>query len=192
MVRKRPDEKISQVNRYRAVHDDMNGNLSSSGAGSLHDQPSDDAATRDGSRLTILLADNDPASRRSLAESLARFHCLVLEYSTGIQALEAAACEEPDAIVLSTRLPDTDGLSAIADLRSTSETAGLPVVALAPAATAEERDEYLAAGVAGFFTKPASGTEVHWAILRALQGNLQKSTSPAVEPEADLPEAASF
>jgi len=169
----------------------MNGNLSSSGAGSFHGQPSD-AATGDGSRLTILLADNDPTSRRSLAESLSRFHCLVLECSTGIQALEAAACEEPDAIVLSTRLPDTDGLSAIADLRSTSETANLPVVALASAATAEERDEYLAAGVAGFFTKPASGTEVHWAILRALQGNLQKSTSPAAEPEADLPEAASF
>ena len=169
----------------------MNGNLSPSGASSIQDQPSD-AVAANGSRLTIILADNDPASRRSLAESLSRFHCLVLEYSTGIEALEAAACEEPDALVLSTRLPDTDGLNAIADLRSSPETSTLPVVALAPAATIEERDEYLAAGVAGFFAKPASGTEVHWAILRALQGNLQQAASPATEPEADLPEAASF
>lgn len=169
----------------------MNGNLSPSGASSIQDQASD-AAAANGSRLTIILADNDPTSRRSLAESLSRFHCLVLEYSTGIEALEAAACEEPDALVLSTRLPDTDGLNAIADLRSSPETSTLPVVALAPAATIEERDEYLAAGVAGFFAKPASGTEVHWAILRALQGNLQQAASPATEPEADLPEAASF
>jgi CheY-like chemotaxis protein len=169
----------------------MNGNLSPVGASSPHVQPSD-AAASNGSRLTIILADNDPATRRTLAESLSRFHCLVLEYSTGVEALEAAACEEPDALVLSTRLPDTDGLSAIADLRSTSETTTLPVVALAPAAAIEEREEYLAAGVAGFFAKPASGTEVHWAILRALQGNLQQTASPATEPEADLPEAASF
>lgn len=169
----------------------MNGNLSPFGASSVHVQPSDDAASN-GSRLTIILADNDPATRRTLAESLSRFHCLVLEYSTGIEALEAAACEEPDALVISTRLPDTDGLNAIADLRSSPETSTLPVVVLAPAATIEERDEYLAAGVAGFFAKPASGTEVHWAILRALQGNLQQAASPATEPEAGLPEAASF
>lgn len=162
----------------------MNGNLSPSGA------PSVKASTTEKNRLTILIADNDSSTRRSLAESLSRFHCTVFQYSTGIEALEAAACEEPDAIILSTRLPDTDGLTAIADLRAEPTTATLPVVAISTTALAEEREDYLAAGVAGFFTKPASATEIHWAILCALQGHL--SEAAAAEPDGELPEAASF
>lgn len=166
----------------------MNGHLSPSGAASIIDLATGDS-TPGRSQLTIILADNDPTSRRALAQSLSKFHCRVLEYPTGVEALEAAACEEPDAIILSTRLPDTDGMNALADLRSTSETACLPVILLATAALEEERAEYLAAGAAGFFTKPAQATEIHWAILRALQNALNEA-SPG--EEAELPDAASF
>lgn len=166
----------------------MNGNLSPSGASSAPASTAEPTSTEK-NQLTILIADNDSSMRRSLAESLSRFHCTVFQYSTGIEALEAAACEEPDAIILSTRLPDTDGLAAIADLRSEPPTAKLPVVAISTTALAEEREDYLGAGVAGFFIKPASATEIHWAILRALQGGLNEATA---ESDEDLPEAASF
>lgn len=166
----------------------MNGNLSPSGATSAQASTAD-RTSAEKNQLTILIADNDSSTRHALAKSLSRFHCTVFEYATGIEMLEAAACEEPDAIILSTRLPDTDGLSAIADLRNDAGTSSLPVIALSTTALAEEREEYLAAGAAGFFIKPASATEVHWAILRALQSGLNDA---AAEPDENLPEAASF
>lgn len=166
----------------------MNGNLSPSGANSNRACTSDPTSPAQ-SRLVLILADADPSSRSSLAQRLSQFHCTVLEYGTGIEAIEAAGCEKPDAVLLGTRLPDTDGLDAIADLKSNPETARLPVIALAPAALGHERAEYLAAGAAAFFTRPAGATEIHWAVLRALQGMLDDATPEANDP---LPDAVSF
>ena len=138
--------------------------------------------------VTVILADNDHISRSSLAEGLGRLNCLMLEYSTGIEAIEAAECEEVDVIVLGTRLPDTDGLSAIADLRSNIATAKLPIIALASAALREERMDYLEAGAAAFVTKPTNTEALHQLILKALNGWREESE---IEIEAfDLPEAA--
>lgn len=166
----------------------MNGKLSPSGANSTRTRPYDPVSPAP-SRLIVILAEADPASRSTLAQRLSQFHCTVLEYATGVEAIEAAGSEGPDAIILGTRLPDTDGLSAIADLKSNVETARLPVIALAPAALGHERADYLAAGAAAFFTKPAGATEIHWAVLRALQGMLEDAST---DTDLPLPDAASF
>lgn len=138
--------------------------------------------------ITVIIADNDPASRRSLAEGLERLNCMALEYSTGIEAIEAAECEDADVILLSTRLPDTDGLNAIDDLKSNLATATLPIIAFAPAALGDERANYLEAGAAAFVTKPTGADELHRLILKTLSGWREETE---VE-EQDLPEAASF
>lgn len=187
-IRKRPDKKNPHGILRLPDAAGMNGNLSPSGATSIQADATD-TTSAETNQLTILIADNDSSTRRKLAESLSRFHCTVLEFSTGIEAIESAVAEKPDAMIISTRLPDTDGLNAIADLRSEAGTANLPIVVLSTSALADERSRYLAAGAAGFFVKPASATEVHWAILLALQGSLNQTTG---EPEENLPEAASF
>ena len=138
--------------------------------------------------VTVIIADNDPTSRRSLAEGLERMNCVVREYSTGIEAIEAAECEDADVILLSTRLPDTDGLNAIADLKSNLATATLPIIALAPAALGDERANYLEAGAAAFVTKPTSADELHQLILKTLSGWREENEAK----ELDLPDAASF
>ena len=138
--------------------------------------------------ITVIIADNDPASRRSLAEGLERLNCMALEYSTGIEAIEAAECEDADIILLSTRLPDTDGLNAIDDLKSNLATATLPIIALAPAALGDERANYLEAGAAALVTKPTNAGELHQLILKILSG--WREETEAQEP--DLQNAASF
>ena len=138
--------------------------------------------------ITVIIADNDPASRRSLAEGLERLNCMALEYSTGIEAIEAAECEDADVILLSTRLPDTDGLNAIDDLKSNLATATLPIIAFAPAALGDERANYLEAGAAAFVTKPTSADELHQLILKTLSGWREENEAK----ELDLPDAASF
>ena len=136
--------------------------------------------------VTVIIADNDRASRSALADGLGRLNCVVLEYSTGIEAIEAAECEEPDILIISTRLPDTDGLDAIADLKSNIATATLPIIAVAPAALVDERADYLEAGAAAFSCKPASADELHSLILKALTGWREECEAE----EQNLPNAA--
>ena len=156
-------------------------------APSAHSQ-SFESTARAENFITVIIADNDPASRRSLAEGLERLNCMALEYSTGIEAIEAAECEDADVILLSTRLPDTDGLNAIDDLKSNLATATLPIIAFAPAALGDERANYLEAGAAAFVTKPTNADELHQLILKTLSGWREETGAE----ELDLPDAASF
>ena len=162
----------------------MNAKLHPLTASSAHSQ-SFESTARAENIITVIIADNDPASRRSLAEGLERLNCLALEYSTGI---EAAECEDADIILLSTRLPDTDGLNAIDDLKSNLATATLPIIAFATPALADERANYLEAGAAAFVTKPTNADELHQMILKILSGWCEETE---VE-DPDLPNAASF
>jgi DNA-binding response OmpR family regulator len=165
----------------------MNAKLHPLTTPSAHSQ-SFESTARAENFITVIIADNDPASRRSLAEGLERLNCMALEYSTGIEAIEAAECEDADVILLSTRLPDTDGLNAIEDLKSNLATATLPIIAFAQAALRDERSNYLEAGAAAFVTKPAGADELHRLILKTLSGWREETETD----ELDLPDAASF
>jgi len=165
----------------------MNGKLYPFTAPAAHSQSFESTARAENS-ITVILADNDPSSRSSLAQSLGWLNCVALEYSTGIEAIEAAECEDADVIVISTRLPDTDGLSAMADLKSNLATARMPIIALAPATLGDERRNYLEAGAAAFVTRPASADELHRLILKTLNGWREESDAG----QLDLPDAASF
>ena len=165
----------------------MNGKPYPFTAFAAHSQ-SFESTARAEHNVTVIVADNDPTSRRSLAEGLERMNCVVLEYSTGIEAIEAAECEEVDVILLSTRLPDTDGINAIEDLKTNLATATLPIIAIAPPALGEERANYLEAGASAFITKPTSADELHRLILKTLTGWREETEAE----ELDLPDAAPF
>jgi two-component system, cell cycle response regulator DivK len=77
-----------------------------------------------------------------------------LEAWTGEQAVELAAGQQPDVVVMDIRLPDIDGLEALQRLRADERTAAIPVVALTAQAMAGDRERFLAAGFDGYLSKP--------------------------------------
>lgn len=104
--------------------------------------------------LEVVLAENDPGSRRALVAALQELGCRVTEFATGVEALEAAEWQRPDVIVLNARLPDTDGLQALAELKGDPRMEMVPVIVLAAACLESEEPAALEAGAEAFLLKP--------------------------------------
>ena len=66
--------------------------------------------------LTILIVDDDAASRSELARILMRAGLEVQEAGNGEDGMKAAA-ERPAAVILEVSLPDIDGLELCRELR---------------------------------------------------------------------------
>jgi CheY-like chemotaxis protein len=72
----------------------------------------------------------------------------------GQQALDLAAAEKPDLILMDMSLPIVDGWEATRRLKADPNTAAIPVIALTAHAMTSDRMRSLDAGCAEFETKP--------------------------------------
>lgn len=101
----------------------------------------------------VLFVDDDPSVRR-LAEPVLRDRggWEVLMASSGAKAIEIAAREPLDAIVLDLAMPEMDGIATLARLRTREAPALTPVILMTT--TAAERARARDAGAHGVIEKP--------------------------------------
>jgi len=76
----------------------------------------------------ILLADDDEVVQTVVSEAAAKYGHRVVHAVCGATALEIAASAQPDVIVLDIRFPDADGRDVLAQLKSDTRTAHIPVI----------------------------------------------------------------
>jgi CheY-like chemotaxis protein len=74
--------------------------------------------------------------------------------SSGTEALEKIASEQPDLVLLDMMMPGMDGKTTLAKLREHPHGANLPVIFMTAKVQKDEIAGYLALGVAGVITKP--------------------------------------
>ena len=102
----------------------------------------------------ILLVEDNEVNRR-LAGFLLRSHGYqVREATSGAAAFEMVEKERPDLIVMDIQLPGMDGLEITKKLKEQPATADIPVIAVTSYAMKGDREKALAAGCAGYVTKP--------------------------------------
>ena len=102
----------------------------------------------------ILLVEDNPVNRR-LAQFLLRSQGYeVCEATTAQEAFDVLKTERPDLIVMDIQLPGMDGLEAAKKIKAQPATANIPVVAVTSYAMKGDREKALAAGCAGYITKP--------------------------------------
>jgi CheY-like chemotaxis protein len=106
----------------------------------------------------ILLVEDNPVNRRLAIFLLRSQGYEVCEAETGPKAFEMVKHEHPDLIVMDIQLPGMDGLEITKKLREQSDTADIPVVAVTSYAMKGDREKALAAGCAGYVTKPIDKT----------------------------------
>jgi len=103
---------------------------------------------------TILVVEDNPVNRR-LVEFLLRSNGYrVREASTAPEAFDILKTERPALILMDVQLPGMDGLEAIRTLKANPATRDIPVVAVTSYAMTGDREKALAAGCAGYITKP--------------------------------------
>lgn len=103
---------------------------------------------------TILVVEDSPLNRKLVETILRPLGYRLLIAVDGLEAIEMAARERPDLILMDMGLPKMDGYTATRHLKSQPETAGIPIVALTAHAMAEEQERALSAGCDGYITKP--------------------------------------
>jgi len=102
----------------------------------------------------ILLVEDNPVNRRLAVFLLRSQGYQVREASTAKEAFEMLNTEIPDLIVMDIQLPGMDGLETTRKLKEQPATADIPVIAVTSYAMKGDREKALAAGCAGYVTKP--------------------------------------
>jgi two-component system cell cycle response regulator DivK len=101
----------------------------------------------------VLIVDDNEKNLKLARDVLRAAGFRTLEAATGAEGIALATEYLPDVILMDLRLPDMDGTEAARRLRADARTAGIPIVALS-ALRLEAADWLLAAGFAGYLTKP--------------------------------------
>jgi two-component system, sensor histidine kinase len=103
---------------------------------------------------SILAADDHPVNRRILALLLEPYGCRLTLVEDGAQAVERAAQEPFDAILMDMQMPVMDGLEASRLIRLAGPNRATPVIALTANAMDTHRAAWDGIGVQAFLTKP--------------------------------------
>jgi two-component system KDP operon response regulator KdpE len=121
--------------------------------------------------VTVLVVDDEPQIRRVVRRAVEATAARVIEAPTGRDAIDAAAAERPDLIVLDLGLPDVTGLEVCREVRQWSTA---PILVLSARHSETEKVGLLDAGADDYMTKPF-GTAELIARIRAL---MRRAASP--------------
>jgi len=124
----------------------------------------------------ILITDDDPKLVRLVREVLSASGYEVLTCSSGEQAIETVALEQPDLLLLDVLF--TDGMDGYQAARQVREFSGVPIVMLTAKVTETDMLEGFGAGADDYITKPFSSKE----LLARVQAVLKRSRGAAPSP----------
>ena len=97
---------------------------------------------------------DDNADNRLIIRTILEDQYEILEYSSGMEAIEGFRRSKPDVVILDISLPEMDGTEILRRLRDDSDLHNLPVIALTAHAMVGDREKYLAAGFNDYVAKP--------------------------------------
>ena len=121
---------------------------------------------------TILLVEDDPATRNEVARNLRLHDYRVVEAADAAEALRRWEARRPDVILLDLGLPDRDGLVVVGRVRRDALT---PIIILSARGEERSKVEALERGADDYVTKPFGMAELHARIRVALR----RSAGPA-------------
>jgi two-component system KDP operon response regulator KdpE len=125
--------------------------------------------------MKILIVDDEASIRRFLRVTLTSQAYMVLEASTGNEALSRVAEDKPDIVILDLGLPDIDGVEVTRLLREWTQ---MPIIILSVRGAESDKIAALDAGADDYLTKPFGVGE----LLARLRAALRRTARIAGEP----------
>ncbi|MBY0357455.1 MAG: response regulator [Candidatus Obscuribacterales bacterium] len=101
----------------------------------------------------VLIVDDD-ANIRTIAQISLEDSLNVVLAGSGSEALEVAAREKPDFILLDRMMPGMDGLETLSRLKQDDNTKSIPIIFLTAKIQGHEMADYNGLDVAGVLAKP--------------------------------------
>ncbi len=106
---------------------------------------------------TVLIIDDDPATRELIARNVAREGFRIETAATGEEGLQLARHVRPDVITLDVTMPHKDGWEVLAALKADPDLANTPVIMVT---IVDNKAAGFALGAADYFTKPIDYREL--------------------------------
>lgn len=133
----------------------------------------------------VLVADDNPAGRELVRESLAEYVSSIIEASDGRDALGKIRDTLPDLVLLDIQMPEMDGYAVLREIRSDPALRGLRVVALTAFAMQGDRERALEAGFDDYITKPVTVAK----LKAQLEPQASQPQPESAEPQPQSPKA---
>jgi AmiR/NasT family two-component response regulator len=115
--------------------------------------------------LRVLIADDERDTREYLQEMLRRLGHQVVGAQTGRQLVELARVGEPDLIITDIKMPDMDGIDAVAEVNRLRETPAILLADHHDASLLERATQQL---VMAYLIKPVKPADIEAAVAVAL------------------------
>ena len=120
--------------------------------------------------MKILIVDDEKDIRTVARLSLENLGGMsVLEAGSGPEALEIAARDAPEVILLDVMMPCVDGAATLAALKDNDATAHIPVIFLTAKALPGEVERLKGLGALGVLTKPFESATLAQQVRAALE-----------------------
>jgi two-component system alkaline phosphatase synthesis response regulator PhoP len=138
----------------------------------------------------ILVVEDEPGLRELLNTYFDDMGYRVLIASSGTDALDLAARERPQLILMDLKMPQLDGLETCRKLKAKEETKSIPIIIVT--AYTNRLNEALAAGADDFVAKPLHLPDLSARVksilkVRHLTDELEKSVAYMREIQKNLP-----
>ena len=108
----------------------------------------------------IMIVDDDTSLLDMLEIILQRDGYTVLQADGGFKALQLAAEQKPDLIIIDMMMPDLDGIDTVRQLRAMPAIRNTPVIMLSALGTSKDKIRGLEAGVDDYVAKPTEPKEL--------------------------------
>ena len=118
--------------------------------------------------MKILVAEDNPLNRKLVEAMLLKMGHRVEFAVNGREAVEGAAQDKHDVILMDLHMPEMDGLEATMAIRrreTEQHLRRLPIIAVTADVLQGDRDKCIAAGMDGYVTKPLELSRLRQAIL---------------------------
>lgn len=109
----------------------------------------------------VLIIDDDLGIRKIVEislEAVAGWNVLIA--ASGMEGIEIAQAEQPDAILLDVMMPGMDGITTLGRIKENPNIQKIPVILLTAKAQLSEQKQFAKLPVAGVITKPFKATDL--------------------------------
>ncbi len=137
--------------------------------------------------LKILVAEDNHVNQMLVAALLGKAGHRVEVVGNGLEAVQAVQVSPYDLVFMDVQMPEMDGPTATKEIRQLpGDVRDIPIIALTANAMAGHRDEYLAAGMNDYVSKPIEPTTLFEAIARTCgHGNVVPEARDTVDDNPD-------
>jgi CheY-like chemotaxis protein/HPt (histidine-containing phosphotransfer) domain-containing protein len=120
-------------------------------------------------KLRIVVAEDNPVNQL-LARAILEKHGHTVDVAAnGLEAVEAIKTATYDLVLMDVQMPEMDGITATKLIRKLDGPASrIPIIALTANAMHGQRDEYIAAGMDDYLTKPFEPHQLYALIARQI------------------------